>query len=557
MLKQKCFLIFLLYFFLLNCLLTTFSQNKSWFTDVTTHAGLDSIMNYFMYVSDVNNDNYPDILLEAGSQTPNQLRLFINIQNHQSTNSFDRIFREETESSGINPPGTIADLAGMADVNNDGYTDIVTVTYYYDRLPDCTLNPDNGARCEVLLNDGKGHFAIKPNNGLHELGPIPGSSLSFLDYDKDGNIDLFIGTHYSSWCETYGVEFPNYLMRGNGDGTFTDVSEKAGIRKTIRALFGSNIGDWNNDGWQDILTCPYEAEGLGDLFKNNGDCTFTDVSGQANYNPHFIKGDRGQGMVPWAAEPYDFDNDGDIDILFLLIHGGADEWEGRSSFFINQGKVNNYLLVPDRSRIVRKNPQSSHHGDNQGRFFDIDNDGLSDLAMSECVYKPLTDRLFIFRQDSTHTFIDITSELGFITDTSAASIDRRILSPHAIEPVDFDLDGDDDLLVAKYPVNKNFILLRNDIGNKNNWVSVKLNAPEGVNKSCIGARITLKSGKLIQMRDIYAGQGNFGAQQPFILTFGLGNRKKIDRIEVRWPDKNSTVTVVKNVKVNQLIEIRK
>jgi hypothetical protein len=59
------------------------------------------------------------------------------------------------------------------------------------------------------------------------------------------------------------------------------------------------------------------------------------------------------------------------------------------------------------------------------------------------------------------------------------------------------------------------------------------------------------------MRDIYAGQGNFGAQQPFILTFGLGNRKKIDRIEVRWPDKNSTVTVVKNVKVNQLIEIRK
>ncbi|HEY3250812.1 MAG TPA: VCBS repeat-containing protein, partial [Ignavibacteria bacterium] len=423
----------------------SYSQTKSWFTDITTHAGLDSIMNYFMYVSDINNDNYPDLLSEAGVQTENQLRLFINTANPLSNNIFDRIFVEKTESSGINPPGTIADFAVIGDVNNDGFPDVITTTYYYDRKPDCSLNPDNGARCEVLLNDGNGHFHIRSSNGLHELGPIPGSSLSLIDYDRDGNIDVFIGTHYSSWCDSLGYEFPNYLMKGNGDGSFTDVSEKAGIRKSIRALFGSNVGDWNNDGWQDMLTCPYEADGYGDLFMNNGNGTFTDVSKEAGYNPHFIRGDRGQGMVPWAAEPYDFDNDGDMDILFLLIHGGADLWEGRSTIFINQGRRNKFLLVPDLHRIIRKDPQSSHHGDNQGRYFDIDNDCLPDLAMTECVYKPLTDRLYIFRQDSSHTFIDITSELGFITDTSAESINPIIRIPHAIEPADFDLDGDDDL----------------------------------------------------------------------------------------------------------------
>jgi len=107
------------------------------------------------------------------------------------------------------------------------------------------------------------------------------------------------------------------------------------------------------------------------------------------------------------------------------------------SFFINQSEINKYLLVPDVNRITRKDPQSSHHGDNQCRFFDIDNDGLTDFALTECVYKPLTDRLFIFKQDTTHHFTDITAELGFINDSSAASINQIIRIPHAIEPVGY------------------------------------------------------------------------------------------------------------------------
>jgi hypothetical protein len=244
-----------------------------------------------------------------------------------------------------------------------------------------------------------------------------------------------------------------------------------------------------------------------------------------------------------------------MDILFLEVHGGAGAGEGRSTIFTNQGKAGGYRLVPDYNRIVRKSPQSSHHGDNQGRYFDMENDGLADLLITECVYLPTSDRLFFLHQDSAHQFTDITKELGFITGTAVSSIKQTIKEPHAAEPIDFDLDGDDDLVVGKYPTDKRFLLLRNDVGERSNHVAVKLVAPAGVNGSAIGARITVKSGDLTMMRDIYAGQGNFSAQQPFILNFGLGNRASIDTIDIRWPDANCSHTVITNPPINTLLRI--
>ena len=526
------------------------AQDSTWFRDITTQAGLDSIMNYFIYVADVDNDDYPDLVLQAGVQEPNQIRLFMN---RAGTSAGERAFVETTGESGINGEGRIADLAALADLDNDGDADLVTATYYYDKKGDCTPNPDNGGRCEVLLNDGLGHFTLKAGNGLHDLGPIPGSSLSFLDFDRDGIIDLFIGTHYqSNFCD--GIGASKYLMKGRGDGTFSDASEQSGISSYIEALFGSNAGDWNNDCHQDILTAVYAGTGTGNLWKNNGDGTFIDVAEETGYNPHFVPGDNGQPMVPWAAEPYDFDNDGDMDLLFMMVHGGNAATEGRSTFFINQGSAGGYALVPDINRIERAVPRSSHHGDNQGRFLDFDNNGLADLVLTECVYQPATDRLYFLMQDTSHSFRDITAGLGFITGTAASSIGGNIRNPHAAEPIDFDLDGDDDLVVGKYPTDRRFLLLRNDIGSGNNHVAVKLVAPPGVNGSAIGARVTVVAGDLTQMRDIYAGQGNFAAQQPFILNFGLGNRT-IDRIEVRWPDATCSRTVVENPPLNQLLRI--
>lgn len=532
------------------------AQDSTWFRDVTTHVGLDSIMNYFIYVADVDGDDYPDLILQAGVQEENQIKLFLNRKNPSEDDPHDRLFVDATAESGINAPGRIADLAALADLDNDGDVDLVTATYYYDLKGDCTPNPDNGGRCESFLNDGLGHFTLKADNGLHALGPIPGSSLSFLDYDRDGNIDLFIGTHFqSNFCNGIGAQ--KHLMKGKGDGTFAEVTRDVGIDYYTDALFGSNVGDWNNDCNQDIFTAIYGTTNPGNLWKNNGDGSFIDVAEEVGYDPHFKPGDNGQPMVPWAAEPYDYDNDGDMDILFLLVHGGSGVSEGRSTIFNNLGRDSGYRLVPDPARIARRNPQSTHHGDNQGRFFDFDNNGLADLVITECVYMPNTDRLYFLYQDSTHKFNDVTAGLGFITGTSAATIRQIIKNPHAIEPLDFDLDGDDDLVVGKYPTDRRFLFLRNEVGTRKNWVAVKLVPPPGVNGSAIGARITVKSGDLVQMRDIYAGQGNFSAQQPFILTFGLGDRTAIDEIDIRWPDASCSHTRVSAPPVNAIVRIGK
>ncbi len=532
------------------------AQDSTWFKAITTQVGLDSIDNYFMCVADINGDDYPDIVLQAGVQTENQVRVFLNTRRSATGDAGDRLFVETTEVSGINGPGRIADLIGLADLDNDGDVDLVTATYFYTLKgpPDCTENPDNGGRCESYLNDGSGHFTLVPNNGLHDLGPIPGSGISFLDYDRDGRIDVFLATHFEDgFC--LGLGSAKYLMRGRGDGTFEDASEASGISAYTSALFGVNAGDWNNDCNQDILTAIYGATGTGNLWRNNGDGTFTDVAGSSGYNPHFQSGDNGQAMVPWAAEPFDFDNDGDMDVLFMLVHGGSGAGEGRSTIFVNQGSAGDFKLVPDLARIVRRAPQSGHHGDNQGRFLDFNNDGLYDLVMSECVYVPASDRLYFLLQDSLHRFHDITDSLGFITGTSAATIKQIIKNPHAIEPIDFDLDGDDDFVCAKYPGDKRFLFLRNDVGSRNNWVAVKLVAPAGVNRSAIGARITVKSGALTLTRDIYAGQGNFCAQQPFILNFGLGARTAVDTIIVRWPDGSCSTTTVTNPPINRMLVI--
>ncbi len=531
------------------------AQDSTWFQPVTTPAGLDSIANYFICVADVDGDDYPDLVLQAGVQEENQVRLFLNRAQPGGADPRERTFVEATAESGINAPGRYADLVGLADLDNDGDNDLVTATYYYSVKSDCvTPNPDNGGRCEVFLNDGAGHFALKPNNGLHALGPIPGSGLSFLDFDRDGNIDLFIATHFEdAFCTGTGAD--KHLMKGRGDGTFAEVSEPAGISGYAQALFGVNAGDWNNDCHQDIFTSIYAAEGTGNLWRNNGNGTFTDVAATTGYNPHFKAGDNGQAMVPWAAEPFDFDNDGDMDILFMFVHGGTGANEGRSTIFVNQGPAGNYALVPEPNRIVRKTPQSSHHGDNQGRYLDFDNDGLYDLVITECVYQPASDRLYFLRQDSTHNFSDITGQLGFIKGTTAAGISPLIINPHAAEPIDFDLDGDDDLIVGKYPNDKRFLLLRNNIGTHNNWVAVKLIAPPGVNRSAIGARVTVVAGNRTLTRDIYAGQGNFSAQQPFILNFGLGDGATIDRIDVRWPDANCTTTTVQAPPANRILHI--
>jgi len=525
------------------------AQQPSWAAMATTTLQLDTARAFNVFVADINNDNYPDFLTIRGSWfvgLADAMKVYINVRDTSSSDPSARMFVDITDVSGVNAmPGAGQTSKGvltaaLADVNNDGNVDLVRTNYYH---ADPTTAPDD--RCEVLLGDGQGHFTIVPNNGLHEMGVINVTALSFLDYDKDGNIDVFLARWFDDYNHNDNLWSPGILMKGNGDGTFTNVSAQAGIT-TPEPMYGCSAVDWNNDGWPDIATAPY-CRTNGQLLKNNGDGTFTDVAAQAGYNARYMQGDGGQTMCMWSAVPEDFDNDGDMDFFFSLVHGGNDANEGRSTVVLNGGAASGYALTVDRSRLTKRNPYSAHNGDYDGSWLDIDNDGLMDLAMVQGHYTPATDRLFIFRQDQGHMLTDIAGDLNLI---SAATKDL-----HLLEAIDYDLDGDDDLIYCRNGQPRELHVIENRIGQDNSWTGVFLRAPQGVNKDCIGARIYVWAGGTRRMREVYAGRGNNGGQQPLAMLFGLGSATAIDSVTVAWPDAAGSTTTVRNPPISRYLEI--
>ncbi len=533
------------------CLITTLlqAQTPDWLALVSKNVNLDSAISAGIFVTDINNDHYPDVVTVWGDNSltsPDNLRVYMNVRDTAGQDPSARMFVDVTGASGINASpvagipskGTL--IVALADVNNDGNVDLVKGNYYHS---DPAMA--SGDRCEVMLGDGQGGFAIVPDNGLHELGVINTIGFSFLDYNKDGNIDLFIARWFDHYAVNPNQTSPGILMKGNGDGTFTDVSVQAGIN-IPEPMYGCSVVDWNNDGWPDIATAPY-CRTSGQLWKNNGNGTFTNVAVATGYNARYMPGDNGQGLCMWNAVPEDFDNDGDMDFFFTLVHGGNDANEGRSAVALNGGVDLNYKLTIDRSITTRNLPKSTHHGDYDASWLDMDNDGLMDLVMTQGHYVPATDRIYVFHQQQDHTLIDISSSLGLIRP--------ELMDMHSLEALDFDLDGDDDIITRRNGIPRSLHLIENRIGQDNNWTAVTLQAPQGVNKSCIGARIYVWVGGAYRMRDVYAGRGNASGQQPFALIFGLGNQTEIDSIIVAWPDEAGTRTTVIDPPVNHYLQI--
>lgn len=565
------------------------AQDTTWFSNITQQTSLMGVKGGQVSALDINNDGYADLLLQNLSYDRSmKTRFLLNLQDPNSANPKDRIFVDKTDSMGVyaNPvsgvSGRIADVWAMADVNNDGHIDIVTGTFFYY----VSTFQDSGDVAEVLLNDGTGRFRLVQNNGLHELGKFPCTGFCFLDYNLDGNIDIYI-TVFSADHQN-NIWIPGFLMKGNGNGTFTDMTVASGIDGVAEPNYGATITDWNNDGWPDIMTCPY-CRTEGTLWQNNRNGTFTDVTVDAGYtSKNNMRGnvDPGIGareLCQWEALPADFDNDGDMDVAQMLVHGGLGATEGRSPLSINAGPDDGYRLTWDLKKFHRplipqsktwrdtltsstgadsiltyKTPASTGHlGDQAGSWLDFDNDMLQDFIIGTTGYDPLNDRAYIQHQNPDHSFTDIAKETGLSTWLRAGYSNR---------PFDFDLDGDDDFAIIYGPLTQyvppadramasQIFMVRNNIGNANNSVTVKLIAPDATNRNCIGARIYVYSGGVRQMRDIQSGVGRWGMVQPFELVFGLARNTTIDSIVVRWPKAGLPRTTVVNPPINQMVAI--
>jgi enediyne biosynthesis protein E4 len=565
------------------------AQDTTWFRDITAKSGLEGAKGGQISALDVNADGYPDLLLQnlaynRGMKT----RFLLNLQDPSSSDPKDRIFVDRTDSMGVyaNPQagvtGRIADVWAMADVNGDGHPDIVTGLFYYT----VATFQDSGDRAEVLLNDGTGRFRLVANNGLHELGKFPSTGFCFLDYDLDGKLDVYITVFSADHQNNEWI--PGFLMKGNGDGTFRDVTAESGIDQVAEPNYGATVTDWNNDGWPDILTCPY-CRTNGTLWRNNGDGTFTDATDIANYtSKNGMTGnvDPGIGareLCQWEALPADYDNDGDMDVAQMLVHGGLGATEGRSPLSINSGAAGGYRLEWDMKKFDRplisqiktwrdtltsssgadsivtyRTPLGTGHlGDQAGSWLDFDNDMLQDIIISTTGYDPAQDRAYMNRQNADHSFTDIAKVTG---------LSKWLRPAHSNRPFDFDLDGDDDLAVIFAPLAQyvppedraranQVLMVRNDAGNRNNHVTVKLTAPAQSNRNAIGARIYVYAGGVRQMREIQSGVGRWGMMQPFELNFGLAQSTSIDSIVVRWPMRGLPTSSVVNPPINQVVEI--
>jgi len=461
------------------------------FTDITKEVGLEKEKSGRVAFGDFDNDGYEDLLLNGS-------KLF--------KNDRGRRFLDKTKEAGIygnNNGGLFADL------NNDGYLDIV-----------CLSNEKKGEK--VFKNNGDGTFT-----DMSEIAKIyddyPSEGLGIGDIDNDGLLDIYIA-NYEIWEEHQYL--PDFLYKNLGDFKFVDISEKAKIREVEnKAGRGVNFGNYNDDDYLDIYVSNYRlCENF--LWHNHGNLTFEN---KAHYLG--IAGEEREGYYGHTigSEWGDFDNDGDLDLITAnLAHPRYIQFSNRTMLYKNKGKPNYQFLDVRRKAKIK---YEETHSD--PAFGDVDNDGDLDLYLTS-VYE--NRRSFLYLNNGKGVFEDVTYLAGV-----------RVFNGWGCAFADFDNDGDLDLVVGSGSGVKFF---RNDTQNKNNYLKVKMIGKKS-NRNGIGARVKIKMGKKILLREVNCGKGTT-SQSSLILHFGLGKKKKVN---LNYRFLSGKEKALRNIKANQLIII--
>jgi hypothetical protein len=493
---------------------------------------------------DYDNDGWLDIYLTNGSRLDTQWPAGKAPTTHLYKNNRDGTFTDVTEKAGIGRSGWQTGVC-VGDYDNDGWDDLF-----------CTFWGHN----ILFHNNGNGTFTdVTQKAGLAEPHGRWGTGCSFLDYDRDGNLDLFVchfvkldpdkplSTKDASFCQWKGVPTmcgprglpgdTNSLYHNNGDGTFTDVSEKAGITKPgPRYSITSVSYDFDNDGWPDIYVAVDSEPSI--FFKNNHDGTFTDIAVMAGcaYN------DDGHEQAGMGLGVADYDCDGWFDIFKTnfaddtsnLYHNNGDGTFSDLSFNSGVGINNTYVAWGCG-------------------FIDYDNDGWSDIVQINGHVYPEIDKYnfgesfknprLVYKNLGNGKFKDVSAEMG-------AGITARYSSRGAAFG-DYDNDGGMDILILN--MNEVPSLLHNVGGNKQNWIKLKLIGTK-CNRTAIGARARVITGKHIQMDEVNSGTSVM-SQNDLRLHFGVGSVETIDAIEIKWPT-TQKVEKFPQIKVNQILTIR-
>ena len=478
----------------------------SLFTDMAANLKMDKVDGGRGSAwGDYDNDGDEDIVA-VGTYQPHVLY----------RNNGNGTFTNVADQAGIaDPRGGWGSL--FADYDNDGFLDLYITRGGWSGAAENTL----------YHNNGDGTFT----DVAHTAGVAdPQSSFcaAWADYDNDGFLDLYIADG------VIGDGAANVLYRNNGDGTFTNIAEIAGVANTGNSL-GTAWGDYDKDGYIDLHVVNFGQSNV--LYRNNGDGTFTDVTSIA-------------GMTLPVTDAFvtfflDVDNDADLDIFisnsgsfqaFIAgqITGAAPHDGDRQVLYRNNGDGT-------FTDVTRESGLYHAFGAMGANFGDIDSDGYLDIYLATGA--PQMGRLerdALFRNNGDGTFTDATLALGL----------GNIGKGHGVTFGDVDTDGDVDIYV---PVGGAFIgdqwhnLFYQNTGTGNNWLTLKLVGVKS-NRDGIGAKVTLRVGDSVIYREVSGGCG-FGSTNSLSLEIGLGKHTKVDTLEIVWP--SGQVDTHRNLSVNQ------
>jgi enediyne biosynthesis protein E4 len=487
---------------------------------------------------DYDNDGWLDIFVLSGTRMDGSAA---EATNRLYKNNRDGTFTDVTEKAGLKRNGWAFGVT-VGDYNNDGFEDLF-VTYWGQNV--------------LYRNNGDGTFTdVTKQAGL--LRPARwGSGCTWLDYDRDGKLDLFVSNYLvfdpkrvppagrDPNCNWKGIPVncgprglppeSNLLFHNNGDGTFTDVSERSGIGK-VRGSYGLTAvaADFDDDGWPDIYVACDSTPSL--LFRNNHDGTFAEEGLERG----IALNEDGQEQAGMGVGTGDFNLDGKLDIFKTHFT------EDTAVLYKNEGK-GNFSDVTIRAGL---GVETRYICWGTG-IEDLDNDGLPDIFVVTGSVYPEVEKKFpdyphrtprlLFRNLGDSRFEEIIDQAG-----------PALTAPHASRGVafgDFDNDGDMDIVIINQ--NEPPSLLRNDVTGKNHWLKVKLVGTQS-NRSAIGGRVLAKYGAKQQLQEVVAQSSFLSVNDPR-LHFGLGPAETVD-LEIRWP--NGAKESHAKIAADQLVTIK-
>jgi enediyne biosynthesis protein E4 len=489
---------------------------------------------------DYDNDGWMDIFLLSGTTLGPPGSAPANATNRLYRNNRDGTFTDVTEKAGLRRTGW-ASAVTVGDYNNDGNEDLF-VTYWGQNV--------------LYRNNGDGSFTdVTKQAGLLHEGTRWGSGCTFLDYNRDGLLDLFVanyleldfsekpgGSTYCTWkgvpvmCGPRGLP-PGVpaLYRNNGDGTFTDVSAASGVLKAKGSYMMTAVAaDVNDDGWPDIYVACDSSPSF--LLRNNHDGTFTDIGLESGV----ALNEDGQEQAGMGIAIGDFDLDGKLDIL--KTHFSDDT----STLYRNMGNESFNDVTIASGLGVETRFVSWGAG-----IEDLDNDGFPDIFIvtggtyPELAAKmpgyPMNTPRVIFRNLRNGKFEELIDAAG--PSIAAAHCSRGCAFG------DFDNDGDVDVLIVN--LNEPPSLLRNDVSGRGHWLKLKLVGTKS-NRSAIGARVTARYGGRVQAQEVLSQSSFYSVNDPR-LHFGLGESGFAD-LEIRWP--NGGIEKLARVIADRFLTIR-